>query len=229
MDETKRINEPRGAAAPDARGADPIDAPEAIGGRLGRRVWLASRSARRRLLLEQHGYEFGLAESGLDDGELIPGGVDPASWVMALAYLKANAAAKSLAPADRTRPVLGADTVCVVGGEVIGQPRDADDARRILRLVSSGTHEVLTGVALICPCGTKRDVFFDRTVVRVGDLEPYIDAYIASGDWRGKAGAYNLSERLEAGWPIEYEGDPTSIMGLPMELLAARVDAFCAD
>jgi len=226
MDESNGIKEPRGAARAAGAAGDPS---ESLGGRLGRRVWLASRSPRRRLLLEQHGYEYGLAESGLDDGELIPGGVDPASWVMALAYLKANAAAKKLSEEDRTRPVLGADTVCVVGGEVIGQPRDADDARRILELVSNGEHEVLTGVALICPCGHKRDVFFDRTTVRVGDLGPFIDAYVASGDWRGKAGAYNLSERLEAGWPIEYDGDPTSIMGLPMDRLAARVDAFCCD
>jgi predicted house-cleaning NTP pyrophosphatase (Maf/HAM1 superfamily) len=47
---------------------------------------------------------------------------------------------------------------------------------------------------------------------------------VDSGQWAGKAGAYNLSERLEAGWPIEYEGDPTTIMGLPMRALMARLE-----
>jgi predicted house-cleaning NTP pyrophosphatase (Maf/HAM1 superfamily) len=65
--------------------------------------------------------------------------------------------------------------------------------------------------------------------VRVGhipDLE--IEWYLASGQWRGKAGAYNLSERLTAGWPIEYDGDPGTIMGLPMRKLTGRLAAFVA-
>ena len=204
-----------------------LDRDSELGGRLGRQLWLASRSPRRRLLLEEHGYEYGLAESGLDDGELHPGAADPAAWVMALAYLKATAATLALEPNHRDRPVLGADTVCVVEGQVIGQPIDSADATRILRLISGGTHEVLTGVALVCPMTGKRDVFFERTVVRVGDLTPFLEAYVESKAWLGKAGAYNLAERLEAGWPIEYDGDPTSIMGLPMGQLEARLAAFC--
>jgi septum formation protein len=55
-----------------------------------------------------------------------------------------------------------------------------------------------------------------------GDVDDdAIDEYVASGQWRGKAGGYNLEERLEAGWPIECEGDPTTVMGLPMRRLAA--------
>ncbi|MFT5423532.1 MAG: septum formation protein [Phycisphaerales bacterium] len=205
----------------------PRTAEERVGGRFGRSLWLASRSPRRRQLLTEHGYEFGLAESGLDDGELHPGNVDPAEWVMALAYLKAIAAMRELDPAQPPRPVLGADTVCVVDGEVVGQPVDADDARRILLAVSNNSHEVLTGVAIVCPTSDRRDVFYERTLVTVGDLSPFIEAYVASGGWRGKAGAYNLAERLAEGWPIEHGGDPTSIMGLPMRLLSTRLEAFC--
>ncbi|MFI4870918.1 MAG: Maf family protein, partial [Phycisphaerales bacterium JB061] len=51
-------------------------------------------------------------------------------------------------------------------------------------------------------------------------------SYLDTGLWRGKAGAYNLRERLDAGWAIEYEGDPTSIMGLPMELLRQKLPAW---
>ena len=193
-----------------------------------RRVVLASRSARRRELLERHGYEAAVRASDFDDGQLTRGAVDPEEWVMALAYLKAQAVAQR---EDRDCPrgvVIGADTVCVKDGEVIGQPIDAPDAERIVRLLSGGVHEVLTGVALICPERAKRTTFCDRSVVRVGELtDEQIATYIASGEWRGKAGAYNLYERIEAGWAIEFEGDPTSIMGLPMRALGERLARFC--
>jgi len=53
-----------------------------------------------------------------------------------------------------------------------------------------------------------------------------IEAYVWGGDWRGKAGAYNLSERVEAGWPITCEGDPATVMGLPMRRLPAWLGRF---
>ena len=56
-----------------------------------------------------------------------------------------------------------------------------------------------------------------------------IDEYVATGEWSGKAGAYNLSERMAAGWPIEYDGDPTTIMGLPMRALLARLEQAAAE
>jgi septum formation protein len=70
-------------------------------------------------------------------------------------------------------------------------------------------------------------MFTDRATVRLGRIAPpEIDGYVASGQWRGKAGAYNLAERLEAGWPITYEGDPGTIMGLPMRRLAPLLRRF---
>jgi septum formation protein len=125
--------------------------------------------------------------------------------------------------------VLGADTVVwkESAREVLGQPRDAPDAERILRLLESGEHEVITGVALIDAGTGQRDIFVDRARVRVGALgEERIREYLAGGQWAGKAGAYNLRERLEAGWPIEYSGDPGTIMGLPMEKLVSRLRDF---
>lgn len=194
----------------------------------GTRVVLASRSPRRRELLERHGYEFAVQSSGFDDGQLTRGAVDPEEWVMALAYLKAQAVAGAEDPRCPRGVVIGADTVCVKNGELIGQPIDAADAERIVRLLAGGTHEVLTGVALICPKRAKRTIFCDRSVVTVGELsEEQVRSYIGSGEWRGKAGAYNLHERLEAGWPIEFTGDATSIMGLPMRALGERLARFC--
>lgn len=181
---------------------------------------LASQSARRRDLLTRHGIAHHASHPGIDDGLLHPGKVPPEHWVAALAYLKAAAGV----PLSNHLPVLGADTVCVKHGQIIGQPSDADDARRILRLLENGSHHVITGVALVWPGSSRREIFTDRAEVHVGDIgDDRIEDYIKSGQWQGKAGAYNLAERLEAGWPIRCDGDPTTVMGLPMRALLPRL------
>lgn len=188
---------------------------------LTRRLLLASRSPRRRKLLSEHGFAHEVIESGVDDSCLAPGRVSAEQWVLALAHLKARAGLASLAVSDGAADgvLLAADTVVVKGDELIGQPRDASDARRIIRTLSNGEHRVLTGVAIAS--GDDVRWLLDAAEVRVGDIgDARIDKYVDSGDWRGKAGGYNLAERLEAGWPIEFVGDATSIMGLPMQRLA---------
>lgn len=185
---------------------------------------LASKSPRRRQLLEEAGYAFLVAERLVDDGALVPGAVDPGDWVMALAYLKASGAEGGIPPGS---VVLGADTVCVDGDELIGQPRDAAHAEAILRSFVGSEHRVVTGVALVDAETGRRELMVDESIVTWGDVgEEAISGYVASGLWRGKAGAYNLRERLEAGWPIEFAGDPTSIMGLPMRQLSTRLGAW---
>ncbi|HHN77617.1 MAG TPA: septum formation protein Maf [Phycisphaerales bacterium] len=192
-----------------------------------RRLILASRSPRRRALLSRAGiaHEVRVA-SGVDDSDLHPGGTPAENWVASLAYLKARAVADSLDP-DEPAVVLGADTVCVLDGAIIGQPTDREDARRIIRSFEGRRHDVLTGVALVDQRGETLDLFVDRARVRVGEIgDEAIETYLDSGDWRGKAGAYNLFERLEAGWPIEFEGDETTIVGLPMGAMRRRLRAL---
>ena len=190
------------------------------------RLLLASRSPRRRDLLATYGIEHDVVDSGVDDSELTYHGPDPAAWARALAYLKARAGAAHAKPGQI---VLAADTICVLGDEVIGQPRDRDDAERILRSFVGTTHDVLTGVALVPADRSWRDIFVDRAAVTWGGIpDDEIERYLDSGAWFGKAGAYNLEERLRAGWAITYEGDPTSIVGLPMEALLPRLDRLHA-
>lgn len=237
----------------------------------GSSIWLASRSPRRQQMLREAGIDVQVMPAAIDDGHLRPGRVSPIAWVMALAYFKARwvadwllgslgaaersgESAAACAPAAGGGFVLGADTVCVMHGRMLGQPHDAADARRMLQLMCNSEHETITGVcilpgrqedrqtepdrvtrcrgdgsnvtaeqiALSAPLllSTRRWLFADRAVVRVGPIsDEQIEAYVASGNWRGKAGAYNLSERIEAGWPIECLGDPTTVMGLPMRRL----------
>ena len=84
---------------------------------------------------------------------------------------------------------------------------------------------MLTGVAVVCPRTGRRTILADRSLVTVGELtDAQVADYLATGLWRGKAGAYNIAERLEAGWPIIFAGSMDSVMGLPVEraLEAAR-------
>ncbi len=186
---------------------------------------LASVSPRRRELLAKAGVAVSVRPSGIDDGRLRRGDACvPESWVMALAYLKAAATARQ----DGITPgsvVVGADTVCVHDGAILGQPADAADAERMVRAMAGREHEVLTGVALVAPGSGRRRLFVDRSRVRVGSIpDDRVRSYVAGSGWRGKAGAYNIAERLAAGWPIEFDGSMDSIMGLPVQrtLHAAR-------
>lgn len=197
--------------------------------RLDLPLFLASRSPRRRAMLAEAGLPVEVRAS-LDDGDLAQGDVTPADWAMALAYLKARWVRDELIEAGETGTVIGADTVCVLDAGAIGQPRDAADARRMLESFQSREHEVVTGVCILDVGTGERTLFADEAVVTWGTIPTEeLDAYVAGEHWRGKAGAYNLAERVDAGWPITCDGDPDTVMGLPMRrllpLLAPRGDA----
>ena len=194
---------------------------------MSRSVLLASSSPRRRQLLDEHGIPHSAVSPPIDDGELQPGDSDPRSWVLALAHLKARSVADDTSTGAL---VLGSDTVVVKGDAIIGQPRDRAHASEIIRRLAGGSHAVLTGVAIIDSETGQRRHFVDASNVAVGAIdEDAINAYLDSGDWRGKAGAYNLMDRINAGWPIEYAGDPTTVMGLPMRRLAPLLRSLGAE
>lgn len=191
----------------------------------GETLFLASTSPRRRLLLTEHGYAHAVISPGIDDALLrIAPGTPPHHWTAALAYLKAAAAWHNLRSPIKPRIILlAADTIVVKGGVVLGQPVTEEEARRTIRLLRGGSHTVISGVAILTE--RQRILFADPARVTVGEIgDDLVDAYIASGGWRGKAGAYNLAERLAEGWPIEYDGDPATIMGLPMNRLRPILD-----
>jgi len=200
----------------------PVDAARVA----ARTLHLASRSPRRRQLLDEAAIDHAAEHPGFDDSDLVPGNVSASQWVAALAYLKAAAGA---AHATHGATVLGADTAIIKDGSLIGTPRDHAEAFRILRTLSDGSHDVVTGVALLDPATGRRSIFVDRAAVNVGHLSDcMIAAYLATGAWQGKAGGYNLRERLVDGWPLEYAGDPTTVMGLPMKALSPRLEQFNA-
>lgn len=86
-------------------------------------------------------------------------------------------------------------------------------------------HVTMTGVCLIDLSTGQRHLLFDQATVHIGAVsDSAIDDYVASGQWSGKAGGYNLSERQAAGWPLTCTGDPTTVMGLPMLRLPRWLD-----
>ena len=183
---------------------------------------LASTSPRRRELLAATGIDAITLSPKIDDALFECGTLSPDVWVTSLAILKA----RSLCTASESKvgTVLSADTVCVVDGEILGQPTDAEHARKMINSMTNRSHEVLTGWCLKSLDGTRSTHGCETTIVFIGEIgQEDLDTYIESGLWQGKAGGYNLSERLAAGWPLTWQGDPTSVMGLPMDRLTVEL------
>jgi len=183
-------------------------------------LYLASRSPRRKKLPDEAGIDVRIIETGVDDGLLDPGDVSIEQWTLALAYFKAKAGAIRLEADGNAGVVLGADTLVEYHGEIIGQPRDRSHAREILNQLENDVHHVITGVAMVDLQTGRRSFLCDTARVNVGEIDvEEIDEYLRTDQWKGKAGAYNLEDRIDAGWPIQYEGDPGTIMGLPVKRL----------
>lgn len=179
---------------------------------LREKLVLASSSPRRKELLDAAGWPYEAIVAGIDES-LHPNEA-PAVYVQRLARTKAEAVAARL----QSGLVLGADTTVVVANEILGQPSDDDDARRMLHLLKGTWHEVLTGVAVV-RVGGETTVDFETTRVRFAEMTPdEIDWYVATGEARGKAGAYGIQGA--AGLFIEeIEGDYFNIVGLPIRLV----------
>jgi len=186
----------------------------------GRPLVLASASPRRRALLEAAGFRPRSFAADLEDDAVRVRFLLPEALVEALAAFKAARVARLLGDDGDPAPVvLAADTLCFDGSRPVGKPRDAAEAAEFLRSWRGRPHRTVTGVCVLAD--GRRSLFSDAATVEVGPLEEgEIERYVASGDWRGKAGGYNLAERIAAGWPIRCEGDPTSVMGLPMARVA---------
>jgi septum formation protein len=179
---------------------------------LREKLILASSSPRRKEILDAAGWPYEAIVAGVDES-LRPNEA-PAAYVQRLARSKAEAVANGL----QSGLVLGADTTVVIENQILGQPRDDSDAKRMLRLLNGKWHEVLTGVAVVRVSGESR-VAYETTRVRFAEMtEREIDWYVSTGETRGKAGAYGIQGA--AGLFIEeIAGDYFNIVGLPIRLV----------
>jgi len=175
---------------------------------------LASKSPRRAEILRAVGWEFETIAADIDEARCAS--EDAVSYVKRLAETKAETVARTLPEGL----VLGADTVVVIGEEILGQPRDDEDARRMLQLLNGQWHEVLTGVALV-RAGQTFQVLVDHETTRVRFCEmstDEIDWYVSTGEPRGKAGAYAIQGR-GALFIEGVQGDYFNVVGLPVRLV----------
>ncbi len=199
---------------------------------------LASASPRRQELLRNAGISFVVQPADVDETPLV--GEPPRSCAERLAREKALAVGK-LRPQD---VVLGADTIVVVDGAILNKPADANDARRMLRMLSGRTHQVITGVCLVTPVASRQlpaasehaprerscgdDEHFLRTesrelrtaseitLVTMTEISSEeIEAYVATGEPTDKAGAYAI-QGMASRWIPRIEGDYSNVVGLPV-------------
>jgi nucleoside triphosphate pyrophosphatase len=183
---------------------------------------LASASPRRQELLRNAGIPFTVYPSNIPEIPLV--GESPRDCAERLAREKALAAFRR----HSNKPVLGADTIVVVDGGILGKPDDEADATRMLRLLSGRTHQVITGVCLVGPplrTGNRKlrtgfeDTRSETTLVTMTNLtDDDIHAYIATGEPKDKAGAYAI-QGIASRWIPRIEGDHFNVVGLPVALV----------
>lgn len=172
-------------------------------------IYLASGSPRRQELLTQLGVSFERIVTGIEEKRAE--GESAQQYVSRLAREKAQA---GVVQTPRDLPVLGADTIVILNGEVLEKPHDADHAARMLRKMSGQTHQVMTAVALadnqnVLDCLVVTDVTF-RVLT-----DDEIAAYIASGEPMDKAGAYGI-QGLGGCFVRKINGSYHAVVGLPL-------------
>ena len=185
-----------------ANAPSPVQLPELL---------LASSSPRRSQILEMIGWPFEVGAVEVD--ETLRDDESPRQYVSRLAAAKAKASGDI----HSHRPIVAADTTVVVDEHILAKPADAEDARRMLRLLQGRWHQVLTGVGLLSESGLEVDV--EMTEVRFAPMsKAEIDWYVETREPMDKAGAYAIQGK-GARFIEGIKGDYFNVMGLPVRLL----------
>jgi septum formation protein len=174
------------------------------------RLILASASPQRRRLLAEAGYDFIVHPADVDEA-LIGRGLEASEAALQIARAKGDVVASQF-PED---VILAADTIVALGETILGKAADATEARRILSQLSGTTHQVITGVVVI---NGRSGARLGEQVTSTVEMKPLtseeIEAYIASDQWRGKAGAYGIQDSDP--FVRRMSGCLTNVVGLPM-------------
>jgi septum formation protein len=187
-------------------------------------IVLASASPRRQELLRNAGIPFTVQPADIDETPLA--GESPRECAERLAREKALVVFQR----NPQQWVLGADTIVVVDDIILGKPRDAEEAARMLRLLSGRTHAVITGVCLVGPVASGQwsvasntNTASESTLVTFCELsDDEIRFYIATGEPMDKAGAYAI-QGMASRWIPRIEGDYSNVVGLPVALVCAML------
>ena len=189
-----------------------------------KKIILASASPRRRELLNQIGIEHDVLVSNIDESG--PCKLPPKLYVESLATMKAKAVAKDLKYKKEDILVIGADTIVVLGNEILGKPKDSQDAKNMLGILSGKMHIVYTGVTVINANNNHMESFVEGTKVYFREMtKKEIDSYVSTKEPLDKAGSYGIQGR--GGVFVEkIEGDYFTVMGLPICKLYETLQRF---
>lgn len=182
-------------------------------------LYLASGSPRRKELLTQLGYHFERVVVDVEEQHQV--GESPSDYVQRLSRDKANAGVTAVAG---VAPVLGADTIVVVDGTILEKPRDFNDAKRMLTLLSGRQHQVMTAVTLASSSAqSTRLVITDVWFKTLSEQE--IEAYWASGEPQDKAGSYGI-QGIGGKFVERIDGSYYAVVGLPLVETDIMVQEF---
>lgn len=174
-------------------------------------IYLASRSPRRRQMLDMVGIEYTLLDMEVDEDNHFAD--NPEEYVMSLSEKKARRAATMI----KEGIVATADTIVYIDGKILNKPIDDEDARRMLAMLSGRTHTVYTGFTLMEVPGERSVRQCGATEVTFRKLEPEeIEEYVESGSPFDKAGAYGIQDDLSALFVERINGDFYNVVGLPL-------------
>jgi nucleoside triphosphate pyrophosphatase len=185
---------------------------------------LASSSPRRAEILRNAGIAFEVFLANVHESRLPR--ESASHYVQRLALAKAQLAAERAARKRHSAIVIGADTVVVVGGRILGKPQDLRSASRMLHLLSGRTHTVLTGLALLKIPGGAEKIHVEKTRVRFAEMPAKeIDGYLLTGEPYHKAGAYAI-QGIGGRYVTRVEGCYFNVVGLPVARLCVLLKDF---
>jgi septum formation protein len=192
-------------------------------------LFLASTSPRRRKLISLLGISsYEIISTDID--EVINPQLSPDENATLLAYRKAEHAILSNHISTRHGVAVGADTIVVLDGRILGKPIDRDDAVRMLGTLSGKTHTVITGVSLVDTFNGNHRTYAESTNVTFRELTiDEIEQYVASGTPMDKAGSYGIQDDHGAVFVSRIEGDYYNVVGLPVCSLYVALRSFCPD
>ena len=179
------------------------------------RLILASASPRRISLMCEHGYAVEVIKPPLEEPAALHPNLTPAEQAEALSYFKAESAATVVTDGV----ILAGDTIVSLDDRIFGKPANRNDARAILSALAGTTHHVITGVTLLNASNSERLIRHDTTAVIMRPISAdELEAYLDTGAWSGKAGAYGIQDRGDA-FIERIDGSFTNVVGFPMELV----------
>ncbi len=179
---------------------------------------LASASPRRAALLREAGFDFQVIVSPVREPHQRPRDVPIEIWPCVLAHIKAAAVQKHLR--DKNAIILGADTIVLLDNRILNKPRDRAHARHMLSRLFGRQHQVITGICLLRGDTLRLSRAVSTCFVR-RPSKSWLDSYLDSNLWKGKAGAYGIQDSDQL---VQLRsGEFSNVMGLPLQLLTSEL------